>query len=203
MPHRIGPSPGNHTTWVELLLAPLPVKWTGNVSCHVQIHSRRGFGVGASIDRQRKINTDAAAAAYAWEHSLPMDRTSAVKALAQDFCDYMEDLIHKKQVAGNASNSAQGALAGDVVDVSRPERRKPGGEGGDGQDLCEDLQGVKKGPPVREHERSPILCGGDMPCLDLTAAVDEERVRKDGGLGRPGLAVRKESWLCVIQERRR
>ena len=36
-----------------------------------------------------------------------MDRTSAVKALAEDFCDYMEDLIHKKQVAGNASNSAQ------------------------------------------------------------------------------------------------
>ena len=57
--------------------------------------------------RQRKINTDAAATAYAWEHSLPMDRTSAVKALAEDFCDYMEDLIHKKQVAGNASNSAQ------------------------------------------------------------------------------------------------
>ena len=52
MPHRTGPSPGNHTTWVELLLAPLPVKWTGNVSCHVQIHSRRGFGVGASIDDQ-------------------------------------------------------------------------------------------------------------------------------------------------------
>ena len=60
-----------------------------------------------SMIRQRKINTDAAATAYAWEHSLPMDRTSAVKALAEDFCDYMEDLIHKKQVAGNASNSAQ------------------------------------------------------------------------------------------------
>ena len=60
-----------------------------------------------SMIRQRKINTDAAAAAYAWEHSLPMDRTSAVKALAEDFCDYMEDLIHKKQVARNASNSAQ------------------------------------------------------------------------------------------------
>ena len=57
--------------------------------------------------RQRKINTDAAATAYAWEHSLPMDRASGVKALAEDFCDYMEDLIHKKQVAGNASNSAQ------------------------------------------------------------------------------------------------
>ena len=57
--------------------------------------------------RQRKINTDAAATAYAWEHSLPMDRTSAVKGLAEDFCDYTEDLIHKKQVAGNASNSAQ------------------------------------------------------------------------------------------------
>ena len=60
-----------------------------------------------SMIRQRKINTDAAATAYAWEHSLPMDRTSAVKALAEDFCDYMEDLTHKKQVAGNASNSAQ------------------------------------------------------------------------------------------------
>ena len=60
-----------------------------------------------SMIRQRKINTDAAATAYAWEHSLPMDRSSAVKALAEDFCDYMEDLIHKKQVAGNASNSAQ------------------------------------------------------------------------------------------------
>ena len=60
-----------------------------------------------SMIRQRKINTDAVATAYAWEHSLPMDRTSAVKALAEDFCDYMEDLIHKKQVAGNASNSAQ------------------------------------------------------------------------------------------------
>ena len=60
-----------------------------------------------SMIRQRKINTDAAATAYAWEHSLPMDRASAVKALAEDFCDYMEDLIHKKQVAGNASNSAQ------------------------------------------------------------------------------------------------
>ena len=60
-----------------------------------------------SMIRQRKINTDAAATAYAWEHSLPMDRTSAVKALAEDFCDYMEDLIHKKQVAGNASKSAQ------------------------------------------------------------------------------------------------
>ena len=55
--------------------------------------------------RQRKINTDAAATAYAWEHSLRMDRASAVKALAEDFCDYMEDLIHKKQVAGNASNA--------------------------------------------------------------------------------------------------
>ena len=60
-----------------------------------------------SMIRQRKINTDAAATAYAWEHSLPMDRASAVKALAEDFCDYMEDLIHKKQVAGNAGNSAQ------------------------------------------------------------------------------------------------
>ena len=60
-----------------------------------------------SMVRQRKINTDAAAAAYAWEHSLPMDRASAVKALAEDFCDYMEDLIHKRQVANNASNSAQ------------------------------------------------------------------------------------------------
>ena len=60
-----------------------------------------------SMIRQRKINTDAAAAAYAWEHSLPMDRASAVKALAEDFCDYMEDLIHKRQVANNASNSAQ------------------------------------------------------------------------------------------------
>ena len=59
-----------------------------------------------SMIRQRKIN-DAAATAYAWEHSLPMDRASAVKALAEDFCDHMEDLIHKKQVAGNASNSAQ------------------------------------------------------------------------------------------------
>ena len=28
----------------------------------------------------------------------------------------------------------QGALAGDVIDVSRPERWQPGGEGGDGQD---------------------------------------------------------------------
>ena len=44
-----------------------------------------------SMIRQRKINTDAAATAYAWEHSLPMDRASAVKALAEDFCDYMED----------------------------------------------------------------------------------------------------------------
>ena len=60
-----------------------------------------------SMIRQRKINTDAAATAYAWEHSLPMDRTSAVKALAEDICDYMEDLIHKKQVAGNTSNFAQ------------------------------------------------------------------------------------------------
>ena len=60
-----------------------------------------------SMIRQRKINTDAAATAYAWEHSLPMDRTSAVKALAEDFCHYTQDLIHKKQVAGNASNSAQ------------------------------------------------------------------------------------------------
>ena len=60
-----------------------------------------------SMIRQRKINTDAAATAYAWEHSLPMDRASAVKALAEDFCDYMEDLIHKGQVANNASNSAQ------------------------------------------------------------------------------------------------
>ena len=60
-----------------------------------------------SMIRQRKINTDAAATAYAWEHSLPMDRASAVKALAEDFCDYMEDLIHKRQVASNASNSAQ------------------------------------------------------------------------------------------------
>ena len=32
-----------------------------------------------SMIRQRKINTDAAATAYAWEHSLPMDRASAVK----------------------------------------------------------------------------------------------------------------------------
>ena len=101
MPHRTGPSPGNHKTWVEHLLAPLPVKWTGNVSCHVQIHRGRSFGVGAFVDDQRT------ATAYAWEQSLPMDRTSAVKALAEDFCDYMEDLIHKKQVAGNASNSAQ------------------------------------------------------------------------------------------------
>ena len=60
-----------------------------------------------SMIRQRQINTDAAATAYAWEHSLPMVRASAVKALAEDFCDYVEDLIHKKQVAGNASNSAQ------------------------------------------------------------------------------------------------
>ena len=60
-----------------------------------------------SMIRQRKINADAAATAYAWEHSLPMDRASAVKALAEDFCDYMEDLIHKRQVANNASNSAQ------------------------------------------------------------------------------------------------
>ena len=52
MPHRTGPSPGNHTAWLELLLAPLPVKRTGNVSCHVQIHRRRGFGVGASINDQ-------------------------------------------------------------------------------------------------------------------------------------------------------
>ena len=52
MPHRAGPSHGNHTTWVELLLAPLPVKWTGNVSCHVQIHRRRSSGVGISIDDQ-------------------------------------------------------------------------------------------------------------------------------------------------------
>ena len=52
MPHRAGPSHGNHTTWVELLLAPLPVKWTGNVSCHVQIHCRCGSGVGTSIDDQ-------------------------------------------------------------------------------------------------------------------------------------------------------
>ena len=36
-----------------------------------------------------------------------MDRASAVKALAEDLGEYMEDLIHKKQVAGNASNSAQ------------------------------------------------------------------------------------------------
>ena len=36
-----------------------------------------------------------------------MDRASAVKALAEDFCDYMEDLTHKRQVASNASNSAQ------------------------------------------------------------------------------------------------
>ena len=34
-----------------------------------------------SMIRQRKINTDAAATAYAWEHSLPMERASAVKAL--------------------------------------------------------------------------------------------------------------------------
>ena len=60
-----------------------------------------------SMIRQRKINTGAAATAYAWEHSLPMDRSSAVEALAEDICDYMEDLIHKRQVAGNASNSAQ------------------------------------------------------------------------------------------------
>ena len=33
-----------------------------------------------SMIRQRKINTDAAATAYAWEHSLVMDRSSAVKA---------------------------------------------------------------------------------------------------------------------------
>ena len=39
-----------------------------------------------------------------------MDRASAVKALAEDFCDYMEDLIHKRQVASNASNSAQQTL---------------------------------------------------------------------------------------------
>ena len=63
-----------------------------------------------SMIRQRKINTDAAATAYAWEHSLPMDRATAVKALAEDFCDYMEDLIHKRQVANNASNSAQQAM---------------------------------------------------------------------------------------------
>ena len=31
----------------------------------------------------------------------------AVKALAEDICDYMEELIHKRQVAGNASNSAK------------------------------------------------------------------------------------------------
>ena len=60
-----------------------------------------------SMIRQRKINTDAAATVYAWEHSLPMDRVSAVKALAEDFCDYKEDLIHKKAGCRNASNSAQ------------------------------------------------------------------------------------------------
>ena len=48
--------------------------------------------------RQWKMNTDAAATAYAWEHSLPMDRSLAVKALAEDICDYMEDLIHKKKL---------------------------------------------------------------------------------------------------------
>ena len=64
-----------------------------------------------SMIRQRKINTDAAATAYAWEHSLPMDRTSAVKALAEDFRDYMEDLIHKRHVANNASNSAQQTMS--------------------------------------------------------------------------------------------
>ena len=127
----------------------------------------------------------------------------------------------------------QGALAGDVIDVSRPKRRQPGGEGGDGQDLCEDLRGVDEGLPLREHVEEPgrsfaeviedlvadvrdvaptvaaplalVSAGivGNVSRLDLTAAVDEERVREDGGLGRPGLAVWDEPGLNVIQERRR
>ena len=79
-----------------------------------------------SMIRQRKINTDAAATACAWEHSLPMDRASAVKALAEDFCDYMEDLIHKRQVANNASNSAQQTMGTPAAVQAAAQGANPG-----------------------------------------------------------------------------
>ena len=127
----------------------------------------------------------------------------------------------------------QGALAGDVVDVSRPEPRKPGGEGGNGEDLCEDLQGVDKGPALREHVEeprrglaevvedlaadlhdvaptiatalalAPACVVGDVPRLDSAAVVDEECVCEDGRLGRLGRAIWYKPWLDMIQERRR
>ena len=125
----------------------------------------------------------------------------------------------------------QGALAGDVVDVSRPERREPGGEGGDGQDLCEDLEGIHKGPALREdveeprrglaevvedlaadlHDVAPTIATalalapasviGDVSRLDPAAVVDEESVCEYGRLGRPGRAVWYKPWLDVIQPR--
>ena len=127
----------------------------------------------------------------------------------------------------------EGALAGDVVDVSRPQWRQSSGERGNGQDLCEDLQGVDEGLPLRKNVEEPGRClaeviedlvvdlydvapavaatlvpmsagvVGHMSSFDVAALVDEERVCEDSGLRRPGLAVRDEPGLDVVQKCRR
>ena len=125
----------------------------------------------------------------------------------------------------------EGALAGDVVDISRPQWWQSSGERGDGEDLCEDLKTVDEGLPLRKDVEEPGRCLAEviedpvvdlydvapavaatlvpmsasvvwhMPSFDVVALVDEERVCEDGGLRRPGLAVRDEPGLDVVQQR--
>ena len=52
----------------------------------------------------------------------------------------------------------EGALAGDVVDISRPQWWQSSGERGDGEDLCEDLKGVDEGLPLRKDVEEPGRC---------------------------------------------
>ena len=139
---------------------------------------------------------------------------------------------HAVDGAAVALALGQGALAGDVVDVGCPQWWQPSGEGGDGEDLREDFQGVDEGLPLREdveepgrglaeviedllvdlHDVAPTVAAtlvvvsagivGNVSSLYVAAPVDEERVREDGGLCRPGSAVWDEPGLNVIQERR-
>ena len=127
----------------------------------------------------------------------------------------------------------QGALAGDVVDVCRPERRQSCREGGDSEDLRQDFQRVDECLPFGEdveepvrrlaevvedlvanlHDVAPSIATALLPVsagfvrhmsgLDVTAMVDEEGVCKDGGLRRLGSGIRDESGPDVLEQGRR
>ena len=135
---------------------------------------------------------------------------------------------HAVDCATAAVPLGQGAFASGVVDVRRPPSRQSVGEGRDGQDLGQNLQGVDKSLALGQHVEKPrqrlaevtegvvadahhvappvlspplpLPAGGvgHMARLDASAVLEDEGVREDGGLDLPRRAIGMAS--CLIPQ---